>query len=134
MKTIANAYINSLLADASYVDLSRGVSSGDMLNDLTKRMTRIQAAYISANFEVISTINNSDIPISGSGFDATVWRGKTGSDYAGQVFVSMRGTEPLPGADLVADGSLATRGIPYEQIRDMANWWLKATAKASEIV
>jgi pimeloyl-ACP methyl ester carboxylesterase len=105
-----------------------------MVNDLTKLMTLTQATFIAANFEVIGAENNSDIPLYGSGFDATVWRGKAGSDYAGQVFVSMRGTEPSPGADLVADGSLATRGIPYEQIRDMANWWLRATAKQGDEV
>jgi hypothetical protein len=134
MNTIANAYVNSLLADAAYVDLSRGMPADKLLSSLADQMTLTQATYLATKFEVISAENNSDIPLYGSGFDAIVWRGKAGSDYAGQVFVSMRGTEPLPGADLLADGSLATRGIPYEQIRDMVNWWLKATAKQGDMV
>ena len=57
-------------------------------------MTPALAVYIAANFEVASSINTSDIPLIGSGFDATVWRGKTGTEFACQTFVSMPGTEP----------------------------------------
>jgi hypothetical protein len=69
----------------------------------------------------------------GTGFDAVVWQIKPGSELAGpsnanagKIFVSMRGTQEL--TDFADDFTLASRGIPYDQIRDMVNWWLKNTA------
>ena len=103
-----------------------------MKRDLGGRMTPTLAAYIAANFEVASSINSSDIPLIGSGFDATVWYGKAGGDYADQVFVSMRGTEP-PGADLLADGDLAFSSGAQDQILDMMNWWLRETTPTTEL-
>jgi Ca2+-binding RTX toxin-like protein len=128
MTAIANAYINALLADAAYVDLINApLNNPTNFDALSKRMTPTLAAYIAANFEVASSINTSDIPLIASGFDATVWRGKSGGDFAGQVYVSMRGTEPLPGADLLADGDLAFRRAAALPIIDMVNWWLRET-------
>lgn len=130
MTTIANAYINALLADAAYVDLANepldSPTNRRVLGDL---LTPTLAAYLAANFEVASAINSSDNPLTGgSGFDATVWRGKAGGDYAGQIFVSTRGTEPgAGGADLLADGDLALATGARSQIADMVNWWLKIT-------
>jgi len=89
--------------------------------------TQPQATYLLANFDILTQTLSPT-----GGFDATVWKGKKGTEFAGQVYVSMRGTAGA--TDIADDISLAARGIPYEQIRDMANWWLKATAKAGEIV
>jgi hypothetical protein len=61
-----------------------------------------------------------------------VWRGKPSSDYAGKVFVSMRGTQGFQ--DISDDISLAFRGIPHQQIADMANWWLKETAIVGSLI
>lgn len=74
MTAIANAYINALLADAAYVDLlnepRRSSGNQALLRD---RMTpTLAAAHIAANFEVVSSINTSDNPLIGSGFDAIV--------------------------------------------------------------
>src|SRR3990167_6386318 len=108
MTTIANAYINALLADAAYVEVARDMNEARLKVALESRMTPTLASYIAANFEVTSSINTPDIPLIGSGFDATVWRGRVGTEYAGQVFVSTRGTEP-PGIDIWgADTDLAT--------------------------
>jgi Ca2+-binding RTX toxin-like protein len=94
-------------------------------------MTPTLAAYIAANFEVVDSINTPDLV--GSGFDATVWRGKAGGDYAGQVFVSMRGTEPgAGGADLVADADLALGTAARWAIVDMVNWWLKISTPVGQ--
>ena len=124
---IQTAYINALLADAAYVD------ANSLATDLPKRMTPTQAAYIAANFEVASAINTSDIPFVGSGFDAVVWRGKAGTEFAGQVFVSMRGTEVFPGADLMADSDLALTEGALSQITDMINWWLRETTPMGQL-
>ena len=132
MTTINNAYINALLADAAYIDLVKGMNSEKMVDALKASLTESQAQFIATNFEVIASENKSDNPLFGSGFDAVVWRGKTGTDYANQVFVSMRGTKGA--ADIVDDLSMALRGIPYEQVRDMANWWMRATAKPGDVV
>jgi len=90
-------------------------------------MTATQSAFIAKNFEVLSSIETPTLL--GMGFDAVVWRGKSGSDYAGKVFVSMRGTQGLQ--DIADDVALASRGIPHQQIADMVNWWLKNTVSTS---
>jgi len=116
MTKIAGAYINALLADAAYVNLlNEPLNSSGNQDLLGKLMTRTLAAYIAANFEVTSSINTSDIPLVGSGFDATVWRIKSGSELAGsnnenagKTYVSMRGTELPPdaaGGDVVDGGT-----------------------------
>jgi len=132
MSTINQGYIDALLADAAYADVTRGMNEAQITEALRTRMTPTLAAYIAANFEVASNINKSDIPGVGSGFDATVWRVKSGSELAGpgnvnagQTYVSMRGTEP-PGADLlVADVGLALGSAACSAIIDMVNWWLQ---------
>ena len=45
--------------------------------------------------------------------------------YAGQVYVSMRGTQEP--ADFAADADLASSGLAHQQLADMVNWWLRAT-------
>jgi trimeric autotransporter adhesin len=126
MKPIETAYVNALLADASYVvGLSPRINLED---ELKTRMTPSQAKFIAANFEVVNSVETLGGFNGSTGFDATVWRGKAGSDYAGQVYVSTRGTQG--GQDILDDISLATRGIPHQQIADMVNWWLKNTASA----
>jgi Ca2+-binding RTX toxin-like protein len=119
MKPIESAYINALLADASYVPVASGIDTLPMAT----RMTATQASFIAANFEVLNSIET-PTPL-GSGFDAVVWRGKSGTDYAGQTYVSMRGTQGA--ADIADDISLATTGVPIDQIVAMVNWWLRIT-------
>ena len=131
MTKIANTYINALLADATYVSLlSEPLSSSGNQSLLGSRMTPELAKYIADNFEVASAIDTPDIPLLGSGFDATVWRGRAGTEFAGQVFVSTRGTEP-PGVDIWgADADLATNVAARTQIIDMVNWWMRETTPA----
>lgn len=132
MSSINNAYINALLADAAYVTILNGIPDE---GELKLRLTPTQAAYLAANFTVVTSIEtpNTINPLLGTGFDAVVWQIKAGSELAGpnnvnagKIFVSMRGTQGL--TDSADDITLATRGIPYDQIRDMVNWWLKNTA------
>jgi hypothetical protein len=119
MKPIESAYINALLADASYVTAAVNVDGDDM----KRRMTPTLSAFIAANFKVLNSIET-PTPL-GSGFDAVVWRGKSGTDYAGQTYVSMRGTQGA--ADIADDISLAVTGVPIDQIVAMVNWWLRIT-------
>lgn len=118
--SIRNAFINALLADASYVD---GLSASIDLaayGPLQTRLTPTLAQYLADNFEVVTqklTNDNTE-----SGFDATVWREKS----TGQIYVSMRGTEGL--ADFAADVDLTVSGMARKQVIDMVNWWLKSTA------
>lgn len=133
MNPIINTYINALLADAAYV---KGIDAGAVDPDMFKdRLTEPQAAYLAANFTVVTSIETPNTIHSelGTGFDAVVWQIKAGSELAGpnnvnagKLFVSMRGTQgPTDSAD---DITLASRGVPYDQNRDMVNWWLKNTA------
>lgn len=133
MTAIKDSFIACLLADAAYVNLTKGMSEADMARDLSEGMTPTLATYLAENFEVISSENKSDVPLIGSGFDAVVWRGKAGGAFDGQVFVSMRGTEPPPdaaGADLLADGGLTFNSGARTKTIDRVNWWLRETAPA----
>jgi hypothetical protein len=75
MTTINDTYINALLADAAYVKDLTALS--DLQNLLSPRMTPTLAKYVADNFSVVTQIDSNDL--TGSGFDATVWRGKTGT-------------------------------------------------------
>lgn len=120
--TAMNAtYINALLADASYVDLSANINTR-----LANRLTQPLADFITANFEVMNQTGSSDGALSFGGFGATVWRGKSTGDYAGQTYVSMRGTQELL-SDIPDDLQLALTGVTYSQLKDMVNWWLRET-------
>ncbi len=131
MNQIQYAYVSALLADASYLEVGVPLDS----DVYQKRLTPTQATYLAANFTVVTSIEtpNTIDPQLGTGFDAVVWQIKAGSELAGpnnvdagKLFVSMRGTQG--GTDIADDGTLATRGIPYDQIRDMVNWWFRNTA------
>lgn len=125
-----NAYINALLADASYVDdlvsaTGNPLTSTDFVKALKDRLTPTLAQYLADNFEVVTQKLTSDL--TESGFDATVWRGRENTPDAGKVYVSMRGTEADRPADLVSDVDLTTGGLARFQVVDMVNWWLKST-------
>jgi RTX calcium-binding nonapeptide repeat (4 copies) len=134
MNNIKNTYINALLADAAYVEgLFDGMSAFRLNEVLGARMTPTLATFISDNFEVISHKETEDNPIAGvgSGFDATAWRGRTGTQYAGKVYVSMQGT--LGAQDFISDVNLANPfGIARNQIVDMVNWWNQITTSTNE--
>lgn len=121
MNSISTAYINALLADASYV---RIVNRAPDDSDIRDRLTPTQATYLAANFTVKASHQSPT-----GGFDAVVWEGKNGTEYAGKTFVSMRGTQGTQ--DQLDDGRLAASGVPNEQIVDMVNWWLRINAPSS---
>lgn len=52
MKPIETAYINALLADASYITPAVNIDGDDM----KKRMTATQSAFIAANFKVKASV------------------------------------------------------------------------------
>ena len=136
MSYIQSAYINALLADASYIDLPIGAISRDQWGDakgaLPTRMTPQLARFIADNFEVIDNRYASEYHE--SGFDAIVWKGREGTPYEGKVFLSTRGTE-VKGRDLLdADPDLTLNSSARRQIIDMINWWLRETTPATETV
>jgi hypothetical protein len=125
MATIHEAYINALLADATYVDgLIDGLTGGRLEDKLKIRMTPTLAAYIGKNFEVVTHIESNDVV--GSGFDATVFKRL----IDGQVFVSMQGTSGLQ--DFITDIDLTVSSGAKAQMADMVNWWLKNIATAGQ--
>ncbi|WP_037586365.1 hypothetical protein [Stenoxybacter acetivorans] len=135
MNKLNSVYINALLADAAYVEDLATLTGGALADALETRMTKPVANFIGNNFEVITQQETGDIIIISSGFDATVWRGKANTDYDGQVYLSMRGTEPgsIIGGDGLADVDLAFNSAARKQIGDMVNWWLRASAPVGEM-
>ncbi|UIN22211.1 hypothetical protein [Herbaspirillum frisingense] len=127
MNTLKNSYLNALLADASYLpfwdnEKKAWLAIDAIRTNLSTSLTIPQADLLLANFDILTqTLSPS------GGFYAVVWRGKSGTNYAGQVYVSMRGTQGAQ--DIADDVSLATRGLPYEQVRDMVNWWMRAVSR-----
>lgn len=127
MTSIDKTFINALLADATYRTFTPSMDSTEIVKKSKDNLTTVLAEFLASNFEVVSAIDTSDIPILGSGFDATVFRGRINTPYVGQVYVSTRGTEP-PGVDLWgADIDLALNTAARSQIIDMVNWWLRET-------
>ena len=125
MTGIEKSYLNALLADGAYSSFwdqknSAWLSKDVIHTNLTTDLSEPQADFILSNFDILTQTLSST-----GGFDAVVWRGKPGSDYAGQVYVSMRGT--LGATDIVNDVALASRGLPYDEVADMVNWWTRAT-------
>lgn len=122
MTAINNAYISALLADSSYVEKNiNGKTGQDLIDALSGRMTPELAKFIGENFTVKAQASGY-----ASSFEATVWQGNAGTPYAGQVYVSMRGTQGL--TDIFdTDLDLARSGIAHNQLADMVNWWLRET-------
>lgn len=126
MTTIHKAYINALLADATYAITGNINNLGgvDLVTALKVRMTDTLANYIGENFTVVTHIDTDDSWFgSGSGFDATVWRGKDGTEYAGKTYLSTTGTEGI--SDFITDIDLTVSCGATAQIISMVNWWLK---------
>ena len=123
--SISTAYINALLADATYVDGlapdGAPLSGSALVGKLQDRLTPSLAQYLADNFEVVTQKLTSDN--TESGFDATVWREKS----TGKIYVSMRGTEFSGYADAAADADLTFSGLARDQAVSMVNWWLKST-------
>lgn len=125
MTSIQTSYINALLADASYVE---GVSVGPVDADKFKnRLTETQSTFIAANFKVNASVETPSMldSLLDPGFDAVVWEGKAGTPYAGQIYVSMLGTQRA--TDIADDLALAGQGIPRDQIVSVVNSWMRLT-------
>lgn len=127
MTNISNAYINALLADATYALELNGLENKtgeDLGKLLTESMTPTLAKYISDNYTVVTHIETPDTGI--SGFDATVWK----ENATGKIYISMQGTTGL--ADFLTDADLATIGNAREQLVTMVNWWFKISTPAGQ--
>jgi hypothetical protein len=126
MITIYDAFINALLADATYAlddTTTNGLTGKELEKYLNTRMTPTLAKYIGDNFTVVTHIETPDA--FDSGFDATVWR-----DSSGKTYVSMQGTTGL--TDITADIDLTLSGAARAQLVDMVNWWIKNTTPAGQ--
>jgi hypothetical protein len=128
MSNINAAYINALLADATYAldeNTENSLTGEDLVSKLSERMTPTLANYIADNFTVVTHKEMGEVLE--SGFDATVWR----DNATGKTYVSMRGSEGL--ADFAsADVDLSTLGLARQQVLDMMNWWLKITTPSGQ--
>lgn len=131
MSTIKNAFLNAVLADASYArNLVVNDTSEILVNKVSETMTPSLATFLGTNFEVVSTIDTPDNPIYGSGFDAVVWRGRANTPSAGKLYVSMRGTDGP--ADYVTNLDLAVNGNAGQHTAEMVNWWLRETTPVGQ--
>src|SRR5206468_1655382 len=129
MNAITNEYVNGLLADAAYVDLRAGDAGSTLEGKLQGRMTPALAGFIKNNFSVLNAVI-SGASVVGSGFDATIWKGLPDTDYAGQIYISMRGTQGF--TDVISDIDLTFGGPAGNELVDMVNWWLRITTPSNQ--
>lgn len=126
MSLINNAFTNSVLADAAYVDgIEDGFGGDNILEILTPTLTPTLAKFVSDNFTVLNQQGGYS-----SGFNAIVWRGNSDTKYKNQIYVSMRGTDEF--SDVIQDKDLAITGLGHAQIVDMINWWLRVTTDSDK--
>jgi|GEM_PF-1343128 len=129
METIADAFINAILADATYAlsdNNINGLHGKPLIDMLSPRMTLNLATYIDDNFILVTHMESGDIL--GSGFDATVWKKKDN----GKIYVSMQGT--FGPQDFITDADLTlSNGAPARQIVDMVNWWLRISTPPTQL-
>jgi len=121
MTTINDAYINALLADATYAldeKVINGSSDTALFDKLQGRLTPTLAKYIGDNFTVVTHYESSAAGFEDEGFDGSVW--KSGDQY----YFSARGTTPGDLHDIGEDITLGITGLAIEQTLEMVNWWL----------
>ncbi|PSJ81237.1 putative Ig domain-containing protein [Neisseria iguanae] len=131
MINLKEVYVSSLLSSAGYVDGLKELDSLSLSNILNNQLSKRQSEFLEKNFKVITTYGaNKQAP----GFAAVLWEGKEGSDFAGRVYLSMRGTEfgkdKTDKYDLYADADLALNTLARKQVDEMVKWWVKETADA----
>jgi len=117
---IHDAFVNALLAEASYVEgLLQGDRDDVFTRKLTPELTGELAEYVGQHFSVVKQVTDS-----ASGFSVTVFEDRSSA----QRYISFRGTEEF-GADWVADADIFLgQGIAYRQVKTMVNWYLRASA------
>ena len=130
MTAINNAYINALLADATYAldGKIRDGSEGSVLSDLlvlNQRLTPTLAKYIGDNFTVVTHYESSAAGFEDDGFDGTVWKDNANPS---KYYFSVRGTTPFDPKDTAEDIVLATTGLARDQTLEMINWWIRNSA------
>ena len=89
MSNFYGFYLNALLADSTYAlneDVINGISGSALGELLLKRMTRPLSGFIANNFSIVTHVEADDV--TGSGFDATVWKGEDGKLYVSPSSVS----------------------------------------------
>ncbi len=121
MQKINSAFINALLADATYaLKINNWENQGfNLASTLQDRMTPTLANYIGEHYTVITHIDTDDNVIStGSGFDATVWKDNSN----GKLYVSMTGTEG--GQEFISDANLAVGRGAFLQNQQIGTAWL----------
>jgi hypothetical protein len=59
MTTIQTAYFNARLADASYMTVTASMGVNAIVDATKDRLTPTQAAYLAANFTILSSVETS---------------------------------------------------------------------------
>lgn len=118
---IRDAYLNALLAQASYVN---GLAPGQALGDqLTQELTATAAEYVGSQFTVVTQHTD---PV--SGFSVTVF-----ADSGGTQYISFRGTEFTSAIDWLVDfDAYFLSGLGRSQVIAMVNWYMRASTPSSE--
>lgn len=129
MNTIQDYFLNAQLALAAYSDFSAGYDVGSVkaaLTDtgpfglLSSDFTTTSAENFVNQFAVLDQYTDTMWPI-GSGFSATVLQDK----QTNQIYLAIRGTEPLTPADISADLNLATGSLAMYQLVAAVNYMLR---------
>jgi hypothetical protein len=121
---IHNAFVNAVLADASYVEgLLPDDKDGILAGKLERRLTGPLAQYVGQNYRVVTQYTD---PSFVNGFSVTVFEDR----LTGQRYMSIRGMESIftPSDSLSAANVSLFTGLAGDQTISMINWYLRATS------
>jgi Ca2+-binding RTX toxin-like protein len=126
---IGAAFINAVLADASYVNGLSG-QGGVLAEKLTPVLTAPLAKYVGDHFSVVSQYTENNL--TQSGFSVTVFQDLTSA----QRYIAFRGSEGFLTTDAATDiDAVFLSGLARNQITSMVNWYLRAiTAPNTPVV
>lgn len=111
MTEIVKGFINCLLADVTYRNVTASMNRDEVIEALEPRMTRAQAEFIATNFEVASAINKlgdhfyggggDDMLQGGSGADTYNFNGVFGQDTVLDSDGNLGGTRANPANEFI---------------------------------
>lgn len=131
MNAATNYFMQAELALASYAELQAGTPNVDKLKDGTKGLSDKQANNFATTYDVVAQYNDG-LTEGGldSGLSVTVFQTKDTK----QLTVAIRGTEIEDYRDVITDAVMIDKGVAYNQVVALYNWWKRETTPSNEQV
>jgi Ca2+-binding RTX toxin-like protein len=131
MNFASSIFAQSELSLAAYANLIPGIDPIFALKDNGKGMSDKQAKNFADTYNVVTQYNDS-LTEGGldSGLSVTVFQNKDTK----QLTVAIRGTEIEDYRDVITDAVMIDKGVAYNQVVALYNWWKRETTPSNEQV